>query len=70
MLPTQPCNFTNPVFNKVRTPGPMHWVLKNGSLGQSGKVPGTGIPPIVGEFLNEEDSRKVLLDERSLGAVP
>jgi hypothetical protein len=43
------------------------WVLKNGSLGQTGKVPGTGMLPIVGQFLSEEDGWKVLLYELSLG---
>lgn len=67
VLPIQPRNFTNPQFNKVRTSGEMMWVLKNGSMGQSGKVPGTGMLPIVGQFLSEEDGWKVLLYERSLG---
>jgi mono/diheme cytochrome c family protein len=67
VLPIQPRNFTNPKFNKVRTPGEMMWVLKNGSMGQSGRVPGTGMLPIVGQFLSEEDGWKVLLYERSLG---
>src|SRR6266568_4965622 len=42
ILPIQPRNFTNPKFNKVRTPGEMMWVLKNGSLGQTGQIPGPG----------------------------
>ena len=67
VLPIQPRNFTNPKFNTVRTPGEMMWVLKNGSMGQSGRVPGTGMLPIVGQFLSEEDGWKVLLYERSLG---
>ena len=67
ILPIQPRNFTNPKFSKVRTPGEMMWVLKNGSMGQSGRVPGTGMLPIVGQFLSEEDGWKVLLYERSLG---
>ena len=67
ILPIQPRNFTNPKFNKVRTPGEMMWVLKNGSMGQTGKVPGTGMLPIVGQFLSEEEGWKVLLYERSLG---
>ena len=67
ILPIQPRNFTNPKFNTVRTPGEMMWVLKNGSMGQSGRVPGTGMLPIVGQFLSEEDGWKVLLYERSLG---
>ena len=67
VLPIQPRNFTNPTFKKYRTPGEMMWVLKNGSLGQSGRVPGTGMLPIVGQFLSEEDGWKVLLYELSLG---
>jgi mono/diheme cytochrome c family protein len=70
VLPIQPRNFTNPKFKKLRTPGELMWVLKNGSLGQSGKVPGTGMLPIVGQFLSEEDGWKVLLYELSLGAQP
>ena len=69
VLPIQPRNFTNPTFKRLRTPGEMMWVLKNGSLGQSGKVPGTGMLPIVGQFLSEEDGWKVLLYERSLGGA-
>ena len=67
VLPIMPRDFTNPTFNKVRTPGEMMWVLKNGSMGQSGRVPGTGMLPIVGQYLSEEDGWKVLLYERSLG---
>lgn len=69
VLPIQPRNFTNPKFKQVRSPGEMMWVLKNGSLGQTGKVPGTGMLPIVGQFLSEEDGWKVLLYELSLGVV-
>ncbi|MCH8039324.1 MAG: cytochrome c class I [Nitrospinae bacterium] len=67
ILPIQPRNFTNPRFKKLRTPGELMWVLKNGSLGQTGKVPGTGMLPIVGQYLSEEDGWKVLLYEISLG---
>lgn len=67
VLPIQPRNFTNPNFKRYRTPGELMWVLKNGSLGQSGRVPGTGMLPIVGQFLSEEDGWKVLLYELSLG---
>ncbi len=67
ILPIQPRNFTNPAFKKLRTPGELMWVLKNGSLGQSGEVPGTGMLPIVGQFLSEEDGWKALLYELSLG---
>ena len=69
VLPIQPRNFTNPKFKQVRSPGEMMWVLKNGSLGQTGRVPGTGMLPIVGQFLSEEDGWKVLLYELSLGEV-
>jgi cytochrome c len=68
VLPIKPRDFTNPKFHKLRTPGEMMWVLKNGSLGQTGEVPGTGMLPIVGQFLSEEEGWKVLLYERSLGA--
>ena len=67
VLPIQPRDFTNPKFKKLRTPGEMMWVLKNGSLGQTGQVPGTGMLPVVGQFLSEEEGWKVLLYERSLG---
>ncbi len=68
-LPIQPRNFTNPKFNTLRTPGEMMWVLKNGSMGQTGRVPGTGMLPVVQPkgFISEEDGWKVLLYERSLG---
>ena len=68
-LPIQPRNFTNPKFNKYRTPGEMMWVLKNGSMGQTGRVPGTGMLPVVqpNGFISESDGWKVLLYERSLG---
>ncbi len=69
VLPIKPRDFTNPKFHKVRTAGEMMWVLKNGSLGQSGRVPGTGMLPIVGQFLSEEDGWKVILYERSLGGA-
>ena len=68
-LPIQPRNFTNKKFKKYRTLGELMWVLKNGSMGQSGKVPGTGMLPVVQPkgFISETDGWKVLLYERSLG---
>ena len=68
-LPIQPRNFTNPKFNKYRTPGEMMWVLKNGSMGQTGKIPGTGMLPVVQPkgFISETDGWKALLYELSLG---
>jgi hypothetical protein len=68
-LPIQPRNFTNPKFNKYRTPGEMMWVLKNGNMGQTDRVPGTGMLPVVqaNGFISETDGWKVLLYERILG---
>ena len=68
-LPIQPRDFTNPKFKKYRSLGELMWVLKNGSMGQSGKVPGTGMLPVVQPkgFFSELDGWKVLLYERSLG---
>lgn len=68
-LPIQPRNFTNPKFHKLRTPGELMWVLKNGSMGQSGRVPGTGMLPVVQPkgFITEEQGWKALLYELSLG---
>ncbi len=45
------------------------WVLKNGSMGQTGKVPGTGMLPVVQPkgFITEEQGWKALLYELSLG---
>lgn len=69
ILPIQPRNFTNPKFHKLRTPGELMWVLKNGSTGQSGRVPGTGMLPVVQPkgFITEEQGWKALLYELSLG---
>ena len=67
ILPIQPRDFTNPKFDKVRTPGEMMWVLKNGSTGQTGQIPGTGMLPVVDRFIDEEEAWKVILYERSLG---
>lgn len=69
ILPIQPRNFTNPTFHRLRTPGELMWVLKNGSMGQSGRVPGTGMLPVVQPkgFITEEQGWKALLYELSLG---
>ena len=68
-LPIQPRNFTNPQFKKLRKPGELMWVLKNGSMGQTGNVPGTGMLPVVQPkgFITEEQGWKALLYELSLG---
>ena len=69
ILPIQPRNFTNPKFKKLRKPGELMWVLKNGSMGQSGRVPGTGMLPVVQPkgFITEEQGWKALFYELSLG---
>ncbi len=68
-LPIQPRNFTNPKFKNLRKPGELMWVLKNGSMGQTGKIPGTGMLPVVQPkgFISETDGWKALLYELSLG---
>lgn len=68
-LPIQPRNFTNPKFKKYRKIGELMWVLKNGSMGQSGRVPGTGMLPVVQPkgFITEEEGWKALFYELSLG---
>ncbi len=68
-LPIQPRNFTNPKFHTLRTPGELMWILKNGSMGQSGRVPGTGMLPVVQPkgFITEAQGWKALLYELSLG---
>ena len=68
-LPIQPRDFTNPKFHTFRTPGELMWVMKNGSMGQSGRVPGTGMLPVVQPkgFITEAQGWKALLYELSLG---
>jgi len=55
-----PRNFTNPQFAKMRTPGEMMWILKNGS-------PGTAMVPVIPSQINEEEGWQVIAFERSLG---
>ncbi len=57
MNPT-PRNFTNPKFHKNRTDGEMFWVIKNGSAG-------TGMVPLIGTAITEEEAWIVILYERS-----
>jgi mono/diheme cytochrome c family protein len=59
-LDPAPRNFTNPEFHKVRTPGEMFWVIKNGS-------PGTGMISYNPAMINDEETWQVILYERSLG---
>jgi mono/diheme cytochrome c family protein len=60
MLNPSPRNFTNPKFHKLRTPGEMFWVIKNGSAG-------TGMVPLIGTAITEDEAWYVILYERSLG---
>ena len=55
-----PRNFTNPQFHKLRTPGEMMWVLKNGS-------PNTPMIAVIPSQINEEEGWEVIAYERSLG---
>ena len=59
-LDPSPRNFTNPQFAKMRTPGEMMWILKNGS-------PGTAMVPVIPSQISEEEGWEVIAFERSLG---
>jgi mono/diheme cytochrome c family protein len=59
-LDPTPRNFTNPEFNKVRTPGEMFWVVKNGS-------PGTGMISYNPAMINDDEAWEVITYTRSLG---
>src|SRR5207247_8509635 len=43
ILPLQPRNFSNPKFDKVRTPGDLMWLLQNGSLRQTRQIRGPAL---------------------------
>ena len=58
LLNPTPRNFTNPKFHKNRTDGEMFWVIKNGS-------PGTGMVPLIGTAITEEEAWYVINYERS-----
>ncbi len=58
ILNPTPRNFTNPKFHKNRTDGEMFWVIKNGSAG-------TGMVPLIGTAITEEEAWFVILYERS-----
>ncbi|MBI1819392.1 MAG: cytochrome c [Nitrospirae bacterium] len=55
-----PRNFTNAQFNKLRTPGEMMWVLKNGS-------PNTPMIAVIPAQITEAEGWDVIAYERSLG---
>jgi len=58
ILNPTPRNFTNPKFHKNRTDGEMFWVIKNGSAG-------TGMVPLIGTAITEQEAWTVILYERS-----
>ncbi|MHB8483036.1 MAG: c-type cytochrome [Nitrospiria bacterium] len=59
-LDPSPPDFTNPRFAKLRTPGEMMWILKNGS-------PGTAMASVVSTLISEEEGWQAIAFERSLG---
>jgi mono/diheme cytochrome c family protein len=59
-LDPSPRNFTNPEVNKVRTPGEMFWVVKNGSAG-------TGMIAYNPAMINDEEAWQAITYVRSLG---
>jgi mono/diheme cytochrome c family protein len=58
ILNPSPRNFTNPKFHKNRTDGEMFWVIKNG-------VAGTGMVPLIGSAVTEDEAWYVITYERS-----
>jgi hypothetical protein len=60
-----PRNFTNPEFHKNRTDGEMYWVIRNGSRGPDGTGNPTGMLPLIGTQITEEEAWYVILYERS-----
>ena len=59
-LDPSPRNFTNPELNKIRTPGEMFWVVKNG-------VQGTGMIAYNPAMINDEEAWQAITYTRSLG---
>jgi mono/diheme cytochrome c family protein len=58
ILNPTPRNFTNPKFHKLRTDGEMFWVIKNGSAG-------TGMVPLIGTAITEEEAWYAITYERT-----
>ncbi len=58
ILNPSPRNFTNCAFHKKRKDGELFWVIKNGS-------PGTGMVPLIGSAINEEEAWTIINYERS-----
>ncbi|MCC2640406.1 MAG: putative Cytochrome c [Nitrospira sp.] len=55
-----PRNFTDKMWQRVRTDGELFWILKNGS-------PGTDMAPFIPLVLTEEEAWQVLVYIRSFG---
>ena len=64
-LDPAPRNFTNPAFHKNRTDGEMFWVIMNGSKGPNGTGIPTGMLPLIGTQITEEEAWYVITYERS-----
>jgi hypothetical protein len=64
-LSPSPRNFTNPEFHKNRTDGEMFWVIMNGSKGPNGTGIPTGMRPLIGALITEDEAWYVILYERS-----
>lgn len=58
ILNPTPRNFTNCKFHKKRKDGELFWVIKNGSAG-------TGMVPLIGKVINEEEAWTIINYERS-----
>ena len=58
ILNPTPRNFTNPKFHKLRSDGEMFWVIKNGSAG-------TGMVPLIGTAITEEEAWFAITYERT-----
>ena len=58
ILNPSPRDFTNCKFHKKRKDGELFWVIKNGS-------PGTGMVPLIGTAINEEEAWTIINYERS-----
>lgn len=58
VLNPSPRDFTNPNFHRSRTDGEMFWVIKYGSKG-------TGMMPMIGSAITEDEAWHAILYERS-----
>jgi len=63
ILNPSPRNFTNAKFHKARTDGEFFWVIKNGSAG-------TGMVPLIGTAITEEEAWYVITYERTFEGKP